>query len=162
MKTSTIILIGYGALMLFTVSTAIGQAPPATNVPKQMVYPAKGQTPAQQQKDESECSTWAVQQSGYDPANPTVLPKQKTESVVGSGAAVKGAAAGAAVGAIGGNDVGNAAAKGAAVGAVAKLRANRRAAEQANNASAEQQKQAMQLYLNARQVCLEARGYSVK
>ena len=34
------------------------------------VYPAKGQSPDQQKKDEGECYTWAVQQSKYDPANP--------------------------------------------------------------------------------------------
>ena len=37
---------------------------------QQIVYPAKGQTPDQQKKDESECYTWAVQQTGFDPAKP--------------------------------------------------------------------------------------------
>jgi hypothetical protein len=30
---------------------------------QQYVYPAKGQSPDQQKKDEGECHTWAVQQS---------------------------------------------------------------------------------------------------
>ncbi len=36
----------------------------------QYVYPAKGQSPEQQKKDESACHTWAVEQSKYDPAKP--------------------------------------------------------------------------------------------
>ena len=37
---------------------------------QQFVYPAKGQTPEQQKKDEGECHGWAVGQSKYDPAKP--------------------------------------------------------------------------------------------
>ena len=37
---------------------------------QQVVYPAKGQTADQQKKDESECYTWAVQQTGFDPSVP--------------------------------------------------------------------------------------------
>jgi hypothetical protein len=32
-----------------------------------IVYPAKGQSAEQQQKDEFACHQWAVQQTGYDP-----------------------------------------------------------------------------------------------
>src|SRR4051794_19168472 len=87
------------AMLVFS-TVAIGQQP----APKQMVYPAKGQTPAQQKTDEAQCYTWAVQQSGYDPAHPPVAAKAQTAPVTGSGARVRGAAAGATVGAIGGND----------------------------------------------------------
>src|SRR5450432_2212568 len=99
------------AALVFSTS-AISQQP-APAAPKQMVYPAKGQTPELQKTDETECSTWAVQQSGYDPAHPPAVATAQPAPVTGSGARVRGAAAGAAVGAIGGNDVGNAAAKGA-------------------------------------------------
>src|SRR5215831_10824210 len=95
---------------------------------QQMVYPANGQSPEQQQKDEGERYTWAEQQSKYDPANPPQAAPAQTAPVTGSGARVRGAAAGAAVGAIGGNDVGNAAAKGAVVGGIAQRSRNRRAA----------------------------------
>ena len=37
---------------------------------QQFVYPAKGQSPEQQKSDEAACYTWAVQQSGFDPAKP--------------------------------------------------------------------------------------------
>ena len=36
------------------------------------VFPANNQTAEQQEKDKSDCYTWAVQQSGYDPINPTI------------------------------------------------------------------------------------------
>jgi hypothetical protein len=36
-------------------------------IAQKFVYPAKGQSPEQQKKDEYECYTWAAQQSGYDP-----------------------------------------------------------------------------------------------
>ena len=42
------------------VSSAIAQAP--------IIYPAKNQTAAQQQKDEGECAAWAKQNTGIDPA----------------------------------------------------------------------------------------------
>src|ERR1700678_2430503 len=33
-----------------------------------VIYPAKGQSPAQQDQDRYACHRWAVQQSGYDPS----------------------------------------------------------------------------------------------
>ena len=38
-----------------------------------MIYPAKGQSQTQQDKDRYECHTWAVKQTGFDPSNPTSL-----------------------------------------------------------------------------------------
>ncbi len=113
---------------------------PLFAVGQQAVYPAKGQTPDQQKSDEAECYTWAVQQSGYDPAKPPpATATAQPAPVTGSGGRARGAAAGAAVGAIGGNDVGNAAAKGAVVGGVAQRNRNRNAAAASNQAAADQQ-----------------------
>lgn len=127
-----------------------------------IAYPSKGQTPEQQKTDEAQCHDWAVQQSHYDPANPPVAATAQPAPVTGSGARLRGATAGAAVGAIGGNDVGNAAATGAVVGGVVRRNKNRAAASQANQAAAAQQKTAATAYQNARQACLEGRGYTVK
>lgn len=135
---------------------------PFSAAAQQSVYPSKGQTPAQQQTDEAQCGTWAVQQSHYDPANPPAVAKAQTAPVTGSGARVRGAAAGAAVGAVGGNDVGNAAAKGAVAGGVVRRNKNRAAASQQNEAAAQQQQAGATSYWNARQACLTGRGYSVK
>lgn len=129
---------------------------------QQHVYPAKGQSAEQQKADESACNDWAIKDSGYDPAHPPAVAKAQPAPVTGSGARVAGAAAGAAVGAIGGNDVGNAAAKGAVVGGVVRRNKNRAAASQQNQAAAAQQQAAQASYANARQACLEGRGYTVK
>jgi hypothetical protein len=129
---------------------------------QQQVYPAKGQKPEQQRTDESECSAWAVKNSGYDPAHPPAAAVAQPAPVTGSGARVRGAVAGAAVGAVGGNDVGNAAAKGAVVGGVVRRNKNRAAASQANQQTADAQKAGQVAYANARQACLEGRGYSVR
>ena len=79
------------------------------------VYPAKGQSPQQQSKDESECHTWAVQQSKYDPAKP---PQQAAAAAPPTGAAPGSGVRGAARGAVVGEVVGDDARTGAAVGAV--------------------------------------------
>lgn len=153
--------LGISLSTLLASSLALASTPPPTP-PAVHAYPAKGQTPAQQQKDEAECNSWAIQQSHYDPANPPAVAKAQPAPVTGSGARVRGAAAGAAVGAIGGNDVGNAAAKGAVVGGVVQRNRNRAAASQANQAAAQQQQASAASYNNARQACLEGRGYTVK
>jgi len=46
-----------------------------------IAYPAQGQTDDQQARDRYECHSWAVQQSGFDPARAQSAP---AESVTGS------------------------------------------------------------------------------
>src|SRR5919108_1065568 len=36
------------------------------------IYPSRGQSPQQEQSDKGQCYGWAVQQTGFDPANPQV------------------------------------------------------------------------------------------
>jgi hypothetical protein len=77
------------------------------------VYPARGQSPEQQNRDQYECHNWAVAQTGVDPTAAAAAPPQ--------GGVLRGGARGAAVGAIGGaigGDAGKGAAVGAAVGGV--------------------------------------------
>jgi len=141
-----------------------------------IIYPAKGQSAQQQQKDEAECYTWAKGQTGYDPAQATqpVAPpppqQQNTSGTMVKGAAV-GALGGAAIGAIAGNT-----GKGAAIGAVGGTMvggARRRQKEEANQqANAQYQQQVAQQQQNAAQqqqnfqraytACFEGRGYTVK
>lgn len=150
------------ACTVLALPAAVLSQEPGKVAAQQAVYPAKGQTGTQQKTDQDECYTWAVQQSGYDPAHPPAVAKAQAAPVTGSGARVRGAAVGATVGAIGGNDVGNAAAKGAVVGGVVKRNKNRAAASQANQAAAQQQQAQLAGYMNARKACLEGRGYTVK
>ena len=144
---------------------------PSTSLAKSVglyVFPAKNQTPDQQSKDEGECYKWAIQQSGYDPINPTKVtaaPVDKSPDGTAVVGAAKGAAAGAAIGAIGGD-----AGKGAAIGAVAGGLAGRRQKkvgeaqqEQKNQQAATQQNADMlNSFKKAYSACLEGKGYTVK
>jgi hypothetical protein len=132
---------------------------------QQFVYPAKGQTPQQQKKDEGECHVWAAQQSKYDPTKP---PQQTaaagpptTATGTTPGAGVRGAARGAVVGGIMG-DAGAGAAAGAVAARGQSRRQNAAQAQQQQQAGAQQDQAGMAAYQKARSVCLEGRGYTVK
>jgi hypothetical protein len=125
-----------------------------------MVYPAKGQSPDQQTKDQSECNQWAIQQSGFNPANPQAAAtgqsgKGTGREVLRGGA--RGAAAGAAIGAIAG-DAGKGAAIGATAGGIGRGMKKRDEARNAPPPEAPGQAN----YQKALAACLEGRGYSVK
>jgi len=132
------------------------------------VFPAKNQTAQQQEKDESDCYTWAVQQSGYDPINPTKVQAQQVDQGP-DGSAVRGAAGGAAMGAAIGamcGDAGKGAAWGAAAGAVAGRRRRNMenaAEQQQNNQQAAQTNQNLvDGFKKAYTACLEGKGYTVQ
>ena len=164
-------------LTIQTMVLVISSLTMSSSYAQQFIFPQKGQSAEQQQQDEYSCHTWAVGQTGFDPTK--VQPQSTSSAPVASnpqgGSAMRGALGGAAAGAliaeIGGNDVSNGAAKGAAVGALANRRQNRKAAAQAAEQQAlqqEQQANAEQLsqeqlanYYKARNVCLDAKGYSV-
>jgi len=143
----------------------VGQSPAAAKL-KAYVYPRNNQGAAQQQKDETECYTWAKQQTGIDPDAPAPAPQQ-AQQAKGGGAkgAARGAAGGAAVGAIAG-DAGEGAAIGATAGAVRGRRqqkkANKQAEQQAKQQSSAQQQEALAKVKSAFSSCIDARGYSVK
>ena len=130
------------------------------------IYPAKGQSQAQQDKDRYECYSWAVQQTGFDPtkANAGAAYNQPPAP---QGGVVQGAAKGAVVGVVGGAIAGDAG-KGAAIGAAAggllggmrrndQIRQQQAASQQQANAVATQQ----DAYNRAFAACLTGRGYTV-
>jgi len=131
------------------------------------VYPAKGQTADQQNTDESDCYSWAVKQSGYDPINPTkvvagqVQGNAAASTVVGSGG---GAAVGAAIGAVCG-DAGKGAAIGAISGAVLGHRRGRMEQQaeqqQANQQASQASQNLVDGFKKAYTACLQAKGYTV-
>jgi hypothetical protein len=133
---------------------------------QQYVYPAKGQTPEKQKSDESACYSWAVQQTGFDPAKPppaapaAAPPTTPTGTTPGAG--VRGAAKGAAVGAVVGGDTHDAAVAGAVVQRSASRRQNAAAAGQAQQQQQAASQQQQQAFAKARATCLEGRGYTVK
>src|SRR5262245_15289988 len=75
------------------------------------VYPQKGQSKDQQEKDEFACHKWAKEKTGVDPMAMASAPAP--QAAPPQGGAVRGAAKGAAIGAVGGAIGGNAG-KGAA------------------------------------------------
>ncbi len=142
-----------------------------------IIYPAKGQSQEQMEKDKFECYTWAKQQSGFDPmAMPTAsspAPSQEKKSVGGS--ALKGGVAGGAGGAIiGGIAGGRKGARkglaiggltGGAIGGVRSSRQNRQTEQERQQWEQQQANQYMQqrnAYNRAHSACLEGRGYTVK
>jgi hypothetical protein len=133
---------------------------------QQYVYPAKGQTPQQQKNDESACYTWAIQQTGFDPAKP---PQQQqaakpptTATGTAPGAGARGAARGAVVGEVVGGDAGAGAAAGAVAARGQSRRQNAAAAGQAQQQQQAATQQQQQAFAKARAACLEGRGYTVK
>jgi hypothetical protein len=132
-----------------------------------IIYPAKGQDAAQQNKDEGECRQWAVNNTGVDPAQ--LVAEVNSGEVyqrhhTALGGAARGAIGGLLIGAIAG-DAGRGAAIGAGAGAIrGGLRGRRDLKMQyqvAENAHADQQAQ-LQQYDRAYSACLSGRGYTVK
>jgi predicted lipid-binding transport protein (Tim44 family) len=137
------------------------------------VYPAKGQSTDQQQRDRYECHSWAVQQAGFDPSNPPMAaaPGPSQASPPAGSGLVRGAAGGAALGAIGGA-IGGDAGKGAAIGAatggaigVVRRHRQQQASQQQYASGQASQSNAVAAgrasYNRALGACLQGRGYTV-
>lgn len=130
-----------------------------------IVYPARGQSAAQQQKDDGECHVWARQNTGVDPALVASQPAPAKSSSVGGGerlgGAARGALGGAAIGAIAG-DTGQGAAIGAVAGTMLGGRRARQSAAARDQAAASGNQAQIDTYYRAYGACLEGRGYTVK
>jgi hypothetical protein len=133
---------------------------------QQFVYPAKGQSPQQQKSDEAACYTWAVQQTGFDPAKPpppqAAAAPPTTATGTTPGAGVRGAARGAVVGEIVGGEAGAGAAAGAVAARSQSRRQNAAAAGQAQQQQQAASSQQQAAFAKARAACLEGRGYTVR
>ena len=147
----------------FEMALALVLLSSAAAAQKPVIYPAKGQSAAQQQKDEGECHVWAKGNTGIDPAAVAGAPPPPPAGPQGERVrgAVRGAVGGAAIGAIAGDT-----SKGAGVGAVAGTMAGGREARK-NQASQQQQAtdqkaQQMNTYYRALGACMDGRGYKVK
>jgi outer membrane lipoprotein SlyB len=142
-----------------------------------VVYPAKGQSNEQTEKDKFECYGWAKGQSGFDPMQmPTAsspAPSKGDKSVAGGavGGGVLGGVGGAVIGGIASGKSG--AKRGALIGglsggALGGMRShsqNRQADQKRDQWEREQANQYMQqrnAYNRNYAACLEGRGYSVK
>ncbi|MCP4265747.1 MAG: hypothetical protein GY777_09255 [Candidatus Brocadiaceae bacterium] len=129
------------------------------------VYPSKGQTAEETNRDKFECHEWAKQQTGIDPMR--VATDVQPRQVEKRGGALRGAGRGAALGVIGGAIGGNAgkgAAIGAGVGAAGGAMRRRQSQQEQMHAyeDANQQRQSlMDTFNRAYRACLEGKDYSV-
>ena len=158
---------------------------PAAAAAQPYIYPDKGQTPQQQESDKGQCYMWAVQQTGFDPANPQAAmapppqPWQQPQQQAPQGGMLRGAAGGAAMGAVGGaigGDAGRGAAIGAGVGALfGGIRRMRWEEQQQQQMQMEQRQQQSYMaqqqgamsqgranYERAFGACMAGRGYTVR
>ena len=150
---------------------ALVPAVPALATGQVFIYPARGQSPQQQEFDKGQCYSWGVQQSGFDPVNPSMASAPPPTPGMPHGGLFRGAAGGAALGAVGGAIGGNAG-QGAAIGAaVGGLFGAIRRARWAEEQQQQQQSYAMQqqqsmaqgrnAYDRAFSTCMTGRGYTV-
>jgi hypothetical protein len=161
--------------IVFTAHLPVGAQP--------YIYPARGQSPQQEESDKGQCYGWAVQQSGFDPANPQVAmppppPSYYPQPQAPQGGLFRGAFGGAALGAVGGaigGDAGKGAAIGAGVGGLfGMMRRHRYMEEEQQMQQARMQQQQGYMsqeqnalargrgnYNRAFSACMTARGYTV-
>jgi uncharacterized protein YcfJ len=176
---SSLLNLRTGSLLALSALLAACVAPPPQRTvvqaqpvpaPQLMVYPARGQSPEQLERDRYECHVWAVQQSGFDPsrAGPPQRVVVQPANPPGAGTAV-GAIAGAILGAAiaGPRDAGAGLVlggiTGGAVGAASDANAQAQAAaEQARlDRGAAYSAQGASNYRRAMGACLDARGYTI-
>ncbi len=138
-----------------------------------IVFPAKGQSEEQMEKDKFSCYSWAKGQTGFDPMEIPKASEPPPEQKAGKGGAARGAAVGAGVGWVAGRASGKSVSKGAAAGAAAgaviggrrqkkKKQADEKARKEWEQKQAEEYMQKRQTYNRAYAACLEAKGYTVK
>jgi hypothetical protein len=171
--------------LVFVAGIALADDPPpaddadvATTTESDLyVYPSKGQTGKQLDRDRYECHNWAVAQSHYNPSDRHLAPHQQVR-VVEMPPPGRDTAVGAMTGAVIGNSVagrrdsGEGAVAGAIVGAMigaSSEAARRKSMDDANTRlSADAQAERARLerqaadYRRAISACLEGRGYTVK
>ena len=156
-------LVGWALFAVFLASSALAQ--------DLIIYPAKGQSQEQMEKEKFECYTWAKQQTGFDPMQVPTASTPPPQEQAGQGGALKGAAVGAGAGALIKRD--GSRSKGAGTGAVVGgvLGGARQSRQRSQDQQARQQWEQQQAneyaqkrntYNRAYSGCMEGRGYTVK
>ena len=156
-------LVSLALFAVFLASSALAQ--------DLIIYPAKGQSQEQMEKEKFECYTWAKQQTGFDPMQVPTASTPPPQEQAGQGGALKGAAVGAGAGAL--IKRGGSRSKGAGTGAVVGgvLGGARQSRQRSQDQQARQQWEQQQAneyaqkrntYNRAYSGCMEGRGYTVK
>ena len=137
------------------------------------VFPAKGQSQDQTERDKYNCYSWAKRQTGFDPMQAPKATAPPPQQQAPQGGIFRGAARGAAVGAVVGEIAKDDPGKGAAIGAASgALFGGMRRRDQMMRQQQQQQQYAQQQasqyqhrrneYDRAYAACLEGKGYTVK
>ncbi len=135
------------------------------------IYPAKGQSQDQMELDKSQCNSWAVKQTGFNPMDVPTATAPPPPQQAPSGGMVRGGALGAGLGAAGGAIAGDAG-KGAAIGALtggvlgrvrrqSQVRSNQQSQEQWAQQQTASYDQRRGQWESAYKTCLSGRGYTV-
>jgi hypothetical protein len=128
------------------------------------IYPNKGQSHDQMEKDKYNCYEWAKKQSGFDPMETPKATEPPPEQEAPRGGLLRGAARGAIIGGIAG-DAGKGAAAGAVVGGMRRrswARNEQYQQDQWAQKQAANYAQNRDSYNRAYSACLEGKGYTVK
>ena len=162
MKQIAILLIS-AFIFFYSLEAVLAQDP--------IIFPAKGQSQEQMEKDKFSCYEWAKNESGFDPMQTPTASAPPPQQQAGQGGALKGAAAGAAAGALikrsGSRSKG--AATGALVGGVlggarqaGQARQDEQARQEWEKQQANEYAQKRNTYNRAFAACMESEGYTVK
>lgn len=136
-----------------------------------IIFPAKGQSQEQTEKDKLSCYQWAKNETGFDPMQTPTASAPPPQQQAGQGGALKGAAAGAAAGAL--IKKSGSRSKGAATGAVVggvlggarqagQARQDEQARQEWEQQQAKEYAQKRTTYNRAFAACMESKGYTVK
>ena len=136
-----------------------------------IVFPAKGQSQDQMEKDKFSCYQWAKNETGFDPMQTPTASAPPPQQQAGRGGALKGAAVGAGAGAAIKKDgsrskgAGTGAVVGGVVGGAAQsrqMRKDQQARQQWEQEQANEYAQKRNTYNRAFGACMESKGYTVK
>jgi outer membrane lipoprotein SlyB len=136
-----------------------------------IVFPAKGQSQDQMEKDKFSCYQWAKNETGFDPMQTPTASTPPPQQQAGRGGAVKGAAVGAGAGALikrsgsRSKGAGTGAVVGGVLGGARQSQQNRQdqqARQQWEQQQANEYAQKRNTYNRAFGACMESKGYSVK
>jgi len=150
-------------IVLFFAGVTLAQDP--------IVFPAKGQSQDQMEKDKFSCYQWARNKTGFDPMQTPTASTPPPQQKAGQGGALRGAAVGAGAGALikrsgsRSKGAGTGALVGGVLGGARQSQQNRQdqeARQQWEQQQANEYAQKRNTYNRAFSACMESKGYTVK
>ncbi|SKC88695.1 hypothetical protein SAMN05446935_9801 [Burkholderia sp. YR290] len=134
-----------------------------------IIYPARGQSPAQQQTDTAECRSWAQQTTGVDPVALAEQMSSAPPQPERRGGLFRGAGGGALFGTLIGGAAGGHWGEGAGIGALVgtmgmgmRMRREQQQMEMQQTGMHQQASGQLATYNRAVAACMTGRGYTVE